>query len=485
MNTRTRRILIVFGVIILIICVLLGIYGLKPNYKNTSINNTTNSTTIDTTINTDEETTTTIPVEEETTTIVADEENNNNGTTTTTTKTPTNKPSNNNTVNIVSDREIIPDKYNTGVSGNLTKYTHGDNVAGLRILLSGTQDEPLPTINFLHKENQNSKYVIQNIDFTKYERIQIINYNVNNKIKLIFKNCKFDRITTSADMNDNISFEFDHCTISSFNGSNSTFNYCRFGSGNFDAITPYKNIYVNHSYIADIAAYTTGGEKHFDGVQISGTNGDYNFLVHDIHFYNTRFETPHVLEVRNGIPSTSYVNAPIMVQLEFNNATDISFENVIANGGGYTVYSTANKKSYMTNDVTYDRVSYKNVKIGYGHLYHELYPMKEELKAKTTFTNFGHYDSLYVTSVWKDNKGVHVITSNDTIIPRKLTCETNNGSFNFNIPSHPKLTKDNRVNYSFKDMPYDIDKVINDKNASYIKCYDTTTGKNLIRTQKL
>lgn len=469
----------------------------KSNTSSVSITNNTTTTKKTTTTNSNNTSNTKTNTNSTSTSQNTNTSTNTNSTSTNTnTQTQTNTNTNNtnsqssntNTIDltkIISDKEIIPDKYNTGASGNLTKYAFGDDLGGLFVLLSGVSDEPLPTINFLFAQNQQSNYVIENIDFTDYFKIQFISYAVPNKVKITFKNCKFKYIAVAQAIDDNISFEFNNCTIETFGGSNATFNHCKFGKGSEDSINAYKNVIVKNSYISDIAAYNSTKELHYDGVQIFGLSSNSNFLVQNIHFYNTRFETPYIREVRDGVQSKSYVNAPIMLQLEFGNATDISFENVYVNGGGYSVYSTVLKnKPY-----TYSDVSFKNVKIGYAHLFGELYEMKPGLEAKTEFTNFGHYDSLYVSSVWKDNNGIHVITTNDTLVERKLTCETDNGKYNFTIQAHPKLTMDNSANYKFSDMPYDIDKTINDKDAKFIKCYDTTSTDtlsetNLIRTQK-
>ena len=61
--------------------------------------------------------------------------------------------------------------------------------------------------------------------------------------------------------------------------------------------------------------------------------------------------------------------------------------------------------------------------------------------------------------------------------------------YNFTIQAHPKLTRENNSTFKFSQMPYDLDKVINEPNAKFVRCYDTTTtnelsNKNLIRTQK-
>ena len=383
--------------------------------------------------------------------------------------------------NIVSDKTVIPDKYNTGTSGSLTKY-NPDMDLGLFIKMSGNT----PVINFTFAQNHIKEITIKNIDFSGYEKVAIYGGGedvTDTKIKLIFKNCKFNQITTPSNFDTDITVEFNNCTIKHFGGSNATFNKCFFGGSSHDGMNPHRNVTVKNSYFAGTNTYDAESARHYDGVQMFGSNTIDNLLVENIYFNNVRFEVPAINEVRNGVPSKSGVNAPIMFALEYDNGNNVKFENIIANGGGYTVYATTK------NGVSYKNLVFKNVKLGYAHLFGILYPMTDANKANTKFTNFGYYDSLYVSSVWKDSKGVHVITTNDTLIQRKLTCKTDKGNFEFNVPAHPKLTRDNNSTFKFSQMPYDIDNVINDSSINYVKCYDTTSSNelndsNLIRTQK-
>lgn len=386
------------------------------------------------------------------------------------------------TTNIVSDKSVIPDKYNTGSKGSLTKYNPDMNL-GLKIKMSSNT----PVINFAFEENHIPEITIKNIDFTNYDKVAIYGGGedvTDIKIKLIFKNCKFNQVTTPANLDTNITVVFENCSIQNFGGSNATFNKCFFGGSSYDGMNPHRNITVKNSYFAGTNTYDAEKSRHYDGVQMYGSNTIDNLLVENIKFSNCRFEVPVINEVRNGIPSKSGVNAPIMFQLEYDNGNNVTFENIIANGGGYSIYASTK------NGVSYKNLTFKNVKIGYAHLFGILYPMTDNNKANTKFINFDHYDSLYVSSVWKDSKGIHVITTNDTLIERKLTCQTNKGSFEFNMKAHPKLTRENNSTFKFSQMPYDIDNIITDKDIKYVKCYDTTntdilSSENLIRTQKL
>lgn len=452
------------------------------------IKKTDTTTTTTTTVTKDGKTTTTTTTEtkkeESSTPVIENKENK----TTEQANTKTEEKQNNQTQetnvvleNIVSDKIVIPDKYNTGVKGNLTKYNL-DMDLGLKIKMSGNA----VVINFAFKQNHIPEIVIQNIDFTDYDKVAIYGGGENitdTKIKLIFKNCKFNFVSTPANFDTDITVEFQNCTIQNFGGSNASFNKCFFGGSSHDGMNPHRNVTVKNSYFAGINTYDANNARHYDGVQMFGSNTIDNLLVENLKFYNCRFEVPAINETRNGVPSKSGVNAPIMFALEYDNGNNVTFENIIANGGGYSVYATTK------NGVSYKNLTFKNVKLGYGHLFGKLYPMTDTNKANTKFINFGYYDSLYIGSVWKDSKAIHISTTNDTLIERKLTCKTDKDTYNFNIPAHPKLTRENNSTFKFNQMPYDIDNKINDTSAKYIKCYDTTntdilSNEILIRTQK-
>ena len=378
----------------------------------------------------------------------------------------------------------MPDKYNTGIVSNDQKiFIIGDELAGFLV-----QESPkgVAVINFYHKQNISKENVyIENMDFSNYD-FRFYNHGTpDHEIKITFYNCIFGSIGTPVNCDDKISFYFNNCSIRHHGGSNATFDRCKFEGHVSDGMNPNKNVTVKNSYFYVVDTYTSKGEAHYDGVHMFGCNSAAckGLLVENIYFYNTRFETPYFSEKRDGVTSTSYVNASIMFALEYSNGNNIVFENIYANGGGYSIYAGASKGMSYTNAI------FKDVKVGYGHLYGILYPMKEQDKENTTFINFGHYDKLLVGSVWKDDNGVHISTTNDTLIERELTCVTNKGTYVFKVNAHPKLSKKTAYDYTFYDMPYDINETIEKDDILYVKCYDTTetnklTDENLIRTQK-
>jgi len=156
---------------------------------------------------------------------------------------------------------------------------------------------------------------------------------------------------------------------------------------------------------------------------------------------------------------------------------DISFEKMYINGGGYSIYTRA------LNGFTYSDVLFKDILIGEGMLYKNFY--LDITEDSLTINNVVNSDKLLIGSVWKDSKGVHISTTNYTLIDRKLTCETDKGIFEFSVKAHPKLSKENSFNYSFNDLPYDINNVIKNNKITTIKCYDTTVNGDLINDNLL
>lgn len=377
---------------------------------------------------------------------------------------------------IYNDGSFIPDKFNSGINPSiaLKKYNIGDNFPFLAVksTVSTGKGEVLDAmvINMGNKTNEATKgnIVIENYDFTNYV-FRIYNSSTRTeKVTIIFKNCKFSSIKVVAELNDNINLKFENSEMDHFDGSNATFNNCKFSIATSDGLNPYKNVTVTNSYFANDKPSYLDGIVHLDGVQIFGKA---NLPATNIHLINSRFELPYIRETINGALSGATVNAPLMLQLEYSNGDNISFKNLHINGGGYSIYT------HGVNGFTYNNVILDNISVGMGKLYRIQYP--DITLEGYTSTNVRDTNMLYIGSVWKDDNGIHISVTNDTLEKRKITIETNKGNFSFEIDAHPKLTKETAVNYSFSQMPYDIEKIINDKTISWIKCYDTTTNNNL------
>ena len=91
------------------------------------------------------------------------------------------------------------------------------------------------------------------------------------------------------------------------------------------------------------------------GIQIYGNNTDSTVKTENIHFDNCRFEMP---SLRYPNAKKAYVNACIMLQTEFSDGDNMSFENCYINGGGYSMYAHGTKGTKLSN-ITFRKVNTK------------------------------------------------------------------------------------------------------------------------------
>jgi len=378
-----------------------------------------------------------------------------------------------------SDSFVIPDRYNTGIpkGTTLTKFVQGETT--IDGVTTGVSGDAL-VINFIWNGNRHTNTrIIENIDFTNYPSLRIYTggEEITDDIIFIFKNCKFNSIGVGWNMWDSVKFYFYDSEIQSFGASNAEFHRCYFGGGPGDTMNPFKNVSVYNSYFTNNTPLFADG-THMDGIHTFGSNNSAaaTSLIHNLHFYDSRIETPYILtQKENGEYSTGYVNASIMFAPEFNDADDVSFENMWVNGGGYTIYGGS-----ATNQIT--NITMKDIHVGYGHIYGIMYPNRKPENGVVNTINVEHYDKLIAGSVWKEDGKTHISISNDTTIERTLTCKTNNNTYTRTINAHPVITKANAKDHTFATLPYDLD-IVFDDDASYLQCYDTTDGELLIRTE--
>lgn len=366
------------------------------------------------------------------------------------------------------DLNVIPDAYNTGCRGTLQSYDEAyctikakyvKNNQEVDVLFNNSGDYRILDFGYRNLDVAGT-IVFENIDFSNYT-LRIYNVgNMKNKVHVIFKNCKFASFGGFR-KGDNLSFQFDHCTFQHFDGSNAAFEWCKFGGSYKDGIVPFQNVTVNHCLFSDMSQMYSEGVAHVDCIQIYGYN---DTPVKNVHITNCRFELPPV----NMEGSQATVNACLMLQLEYNDASDVSFENCTVNGGGYTIYAHAVKDGSIS-----DNVYFKNIQYGCASKYGLLYP---DVTDTVKFENMHMIDSLYVGSVWKDENGTHLSVTNDTNQERKLVVVTNQGTFTYDIKACPKgnaMTTEN----TYDSLPFDMDITI-PKDLDYVVCYDNTMEGN-------
>lgn len=363
------------------------------------------------------------------------------------------------------DSAVMPDKYNTGCTGELTTVSMAATMDVGDILLVAGSNSTVYVLDFVYRNKDITGTVyIENYDFSEYKFSCYHDDMLEREIKVVFNNCKFASAGTGR-TGTMISYEFNNCTFNSFSGSNATFNNCSFGGNYTDGLVPFRNISVNNCFFSDFTSVSTDAGAHIDGTQLYGYADS---EVNNVTYTNCRFEIPplHLAD------SNAYVNAALMLQIEFNNAVDVIFKDCTINGGGYSIY--ANNKF---DGLTFTNVAFDGITYGCAYKYGVVYT---KINKDIEFKNFSSQDSLYVGSVWKDTKGTHISVTNDTNVERTLLVYADESTYTYTIPAcstGSEVTEDMR----YDDMPFDIDIVI-PSDCGYVVCFDSTVeglGKQL------
>ncbi len=376
----------------------------------------------------------------------------------------------------IYDTRVIPDKYNTGAQGELELIELGQELE--QMVLAQGNNGTANVLEFYYRNKEvEGTIVFENMDFSAYPLLLFHGDMVERKIHLIFNNCKFSSITLAKEEIP-ITCEFNNCTIRSFSGGNVAFNRCKFGNSYSDGLVPFQNVHVKDCFFMDMTTMIApSGEIHTDGTQLYGKAG---IDVQNVVFDNCRFEIPSVADST----SHAYVNACIMLQMEYSNAEQVSFQNCIVNGGGYTVYAWATKGDWTLKDVYF-----RNIQFGCAALYGKFYP---RLSYDVVMEDIHNTDSLYIGSVWKDKEGTHFSVTNDTNQKRILLIDTDKGVFRYEIDACPSGSQileyrkalsnteaDGNIeakSMNYAAMPFDIDILI-PKDCGYAVCYDVTMSK--------
>lgn len=384
-----------------------------------------------------------------------------------------------------ADKRVIPDKYNTmpvaGEGGFTTVADEGFSVTSLEgkqqlvKFQGGAKGERKINLQYANK-NLEGTFIIENVDFSAtIDKLTILSevYRDESKKKLdiTFKNCVFRTFSAGRDATEYVKFKFENCSFESINGSNLELKRCYLGGGIEDRIIPFSNFTIIDSYIANPTSLKEStGEIHVDGVQIYGWK---TVEAHDIKFDGCRFEMPAI--TYENAPK-SYVNACIMLQLEFNNGRNISFENCYINGGGFAVYASSKADKTTGEDWTYENTYFKNLKFGCASRWGKVYTKKQHPDVQLNKDTWTDADSIYVGTVSRDkkNKCVNLCVANDTNEDRTFAVYTSSGKkYDFTIEACPKWSQIN--GRKFEELPFDNLYTI-PEDAEWIVCYETTNG---------
>ena len=358
-----------------------------------------------------------------------------------------------------SDIKVLPDKYNTGCGGELEIITldlESGNMVDDILFIQGSNGTKFVLDFYYRNKDKEGIIYINNKDFSSLGVVCYHEDLVERSIKVIFRNCKFSSMSTGRNPK-NISYEFINCTFNSFYGSNSILDKCQFGGNFTDGIVPFVNVEVKNSFFKDMAGVVTDKGAHTDGTQLYGYK---DLDVENIKYTNCRFEIPPLH--KEG--SSASINACIMLQIEYSNGKNISFNDCYVNGGGYSVYATSKKEEFSFDNVKFNGLTF-GCAAKYGIFYSKVHPNVE-------FSNVSQADSLFIGSVWKDEGGTHFSVTNDTAQERELLIYTNKGVYKYKIPACYQIDEmTSEIEYS--DFPFDLDIVIED-DIDYAVCYDNT-----------
>ena len=361
------------------------------------------------------------------------------------------------------DFNDIPDSYNTGCRGELTKVGPNDNICGIQLKQGG--DKVSAMIDLKDRDSGISgEIVIENYDFSDFALKSRLDNEVDRDVKLIFRNCKFSSVEKGKAPG-RVIYEFDHCTMKRFSGGNAKLDRCALGGSYYDALLPFCNVEVNNCYISDMTHKNEGGEVHTDGTQIYGTEG---VEVSNIHFEGCRFEMPYI-QIDG---SNATMNACIMLQLEYSSGHDISFRNCVLNGGGtYSIYATIKNKKDGSTDWKLENVTFENIKVGCSAIKSAVY---SSLADGVELKGLSAADALYVTSVHEENGSTVLYVTNDTNTERKLKIVTPDDEYDYTISACPtgKELLEKKVT-SFGDMPADV-RITVPGTPDYLVCLDVT-----------
>ena len=338
------------------------------------------------------------------------------------------------------DNIIIPDKHNTGYSGELTSmadFFGSYYKEGSTMYITASLQNALGT-------------VYENIDFTN-----VVNLNKTNLKPMTFRNCRFNNTapyavnTGSNFLTNDIEVVFENCEFSGQTSAcvqpTAKFKMinCKIHDMGSDGGKVFDNGLYENCYFYNIGM-TDGA--HADGIQITGTNNNFSII-------NCRFDVPSY----TGYSS----NSGIFFVLEGDSYNSV-IKDCVMTGGNYTFYYG---RKDVESGVAIEGNVVNNIIIGCSYRYGIL---------NDNSNSFNHNevkaaDKLFVSSVYKENGKIKLLVTNYTNTERVLKLVTDSGITSVTIPACPLCT-DGLAYTTLSDFPFDIEIEVN---GNYIVCYDT------------
>lgn len=388
---------------------------------------------------------------------------------------------------LLRDSIVIPDKYNTGCHGQLTKFDKTQDTSGLVWRDSLTLDfNNSATFQNLVDDQV---IVFENYDFTGLGEFYFLNVQsyttdkayYKDNLKFVFKNCLFEwvRQDYGFDSNVDISIEFYDCSFNRIKVGNAIIDRCLVGNVTYyqssltsftpsgDTINPVGPMSVKNTYIMDVEASTeTSGEAHIDGFQTIVENG------HDMHLYNCRFECfdmPYEHSQGNWSYDVFWQTTP----------TNSSMEYCVIHGGGY--YGLSMGKG--TNQTVQNNLLSGEYHCAEGapetDWVRVCYPSETCYQVSD---GIGDYiRTLLVSSVWVENGKIKICYSNDMHSTRTMRIVTDGGvTTTVTVPACPiRDTAATEGVTQWSDLPFDLVAQIDAAGVHSVNIYD---GNALVRT---
>lgn len=363
------------------------------------------------------------------------------------------------------DTAVIPDKYNTGAvepaDGFKIWNPETDESMNFEGLTISKRADDLIIINGYSNSGTSGDIVIENVDFSAVPNFRTFNADRIGADSITFRNCKFSSVSYVNVVSDSVPWlNFDHCTMNHCAGGKTNLNYCYVGGEAMDALNLFKDNTVTNCFITDKSHYVESGSVHTDGLQIYGTKDQ---DVDNITLDNCRFEIP---QYYSGKDNKAYINASLMLQLEYSNGANLTFKNCYTNGGSNSIYAHA------LSDWTLDNISFENIMCGdaSGFIY-------SDIDEDVEFKNVHITSQLYLGTSWKTKDGhTHVNVTNDTTVERTLRVFTNQGSKTYIIPAMPSKEIMGSDGFDRNSVPFDMDYDLGE--GEYFACFDTTNEYN-------
>ena len=347
------------------------------------------------------------------------------------------------------DNIIIPDKHNTGCSGELTSMANffgSYYKEGSTMYITSSLQNALGT-------------VYENIDFT-----DAISLNKKNLKAMTFRNCRFNNTapyavnTGSNFLTNDIEVVFENCEFlgqtsacvqptAKFKMINCKIHDMGSDGGKVFDNGSYENCYFYNIGMSDGA--------HADGIQVTDTNNNFSII-------NCRFDVPSYTGYKS--------NAGIFFILEGDSYNSV-IKDCMMTGGNYTIYYGRKNSG---SGVAIEGNIVNNIIVGcsyhYGILTDDLNSFDHnEVKAA---------DKLFVSSVYKENGKIKLLVTNYTNTERVLKLVTNTGTTSVTIPACP-LHSDGLAYTALSDFPFDVEIEVD---GNYVVCYDTEISEeNQIR----